>query len=70
MVGVINEKANTVETVVQGHCASGRVNSVSAHPTRQLIISASSDRTARVWDLESRVKHSLFNQKNKRSSSY
>ena len=55
MLGIINEKANTIETIVQGHVSSGRVNSVRAHPTRQIILSTSSDRTARIWDLEKKV---------------
>ena len=63
MLGIINEKANTVETIVQGHVATGRVNSVRAHPSRNLILSTSSDRTARVWDIEKKVLISWTNNK-------
>jgi len=40
-----------VETVTLGHVSIGRVNCVTSHPTQGgIILSGSSDCTARVWD--------------------
>ena len=35
--------------------ASGRVNSVRPHRSRSLVLSTSSDKTARIWDCDKKV---------------
>ena len=55
-IAMINEKTNAAETLMLGHIATGRINCVTSHPTQPgIILSGSSDSTARIWDCKTRM---------------